>query len=338
MKKNLIVLIIASISLVYAFSTGNIEAESAVFGVHNINTGLNYSSIQAAINAPQTLAGHTIVVDSGVYREKVIVSKALFIKGGSPETTSLSYPSGSDTAGESLLKLQKSHSSISGFAFHTNIGSSAGGISVEAQSVEVSHNLMEGGAWGVHALPPLFEYCLYLNITANTVMSSERGIYLDNVKQSLIQGNSISNCSSSGISLYRNAYDNVISNNVLDGNLVGIYQEWGANNRIILNDFKNNNKNVQLTSNTVINYWDNGAKGNYWSNYYFIDRNHDGIGDTPYVIDASNQDNFPLMTPAVPEFPSSLLLIASIMATLFVAMVQRKSIGDKGKKSIDFFE
>jgi hypothetical protein len=36
------------------------------------------------------------------------------------------------------------------------------------------------------------------------------------------------------------------------------------------------------------NSWDNGAVGNYWSDY---------SGNTPYVIDANNKDNYPLTTP-----------------------------------------
>jgi hypothetical protein len=43
------------------------------------------------------------------------------------------------------------------------------------------------------------------------------------------------------------------------------------------------------------NTWDNGIEGNYWSNYNHTDSDYDGIGDTPYFIDANNQDNHPLM-------------------------------------------
>jgi hypothetical protein len=57
------------------------------------------------------------------------------------------------------------------------------------------------------------------------------------------------------------------------------------------------------------NFWDNGVEGNYWSDYNGTDANHDGIGDTPYLIDtrdrdyqpqsseAAKQDNYPLMAP-----------------------------------------
>jgi parallel beta-helix repeat protein len=41
------------------------------------------------------------------------------------------------------------------------------------------------------------------------------------------------------------------------------------------------------------NSWDNGVEGNYWSEYNGT--GSDGIGNTPYVIDANNTDNHPLM-------------------------------------------
>ena len=50
------------------------------------------------------------------------------------------------------------------------------------------------------------------------------------------------------------------------------------------------------------NFWDNGSVGNYWRDYSTKYPNaselgNSGIGNTPYVIDADNIDNYPLMYP-----------------------------------------
>lgn len=45
------------------------------------------------------------------------------------------------------------------------------------------------------------------------------------------------------------------------------------------------------------NCWDYDSVGNYWSNYEGDDTNHDGIGDSPYIVVGDQQDNYPLMEP-----------------------------------------
>ena len=49
--------------------------------------------------------------------------------------------------------------------------------------------------------------------------------------------------------------------------------------------------------NGVVEVWDNGSQGNYWSNYNGTDVNGDGIGDTPFLIDSRNSDNYTMMMP-----------------------------------------
>ncbi|MGD8544675.1 MAG: hypothetical protein PVH12_00745 [Candidatus Bathyarchaeota archaeon] len=40
-----------------------------------------------------------------------------------------------------------------------------------------------------------------------------------------------------------------------------------------------------------------GREGNYWSDYNGSDIDGDGIGDSPYIINENNTDNYPLMEP-----------------------------------------
>ncbi len=57
------------------------------FPVHNVNTGLNYSSIQDAMDASETVNGHTITVDAGTYAELLVVNKSLAIIGAGRDVT-----------------------------------------------------------------------------------------------------------------------------------------------------------------------------------------------------------------------------------------------------------
>jgi len=70
--------------------------------------------------------------------------------------------------------------------------------------------------------------------------------------------------------------------------------EDSNNNKIFLNNYINND--INAADYGVNNKWDNGIIGNHWDDYMGVDANHDGIGDTPYLIPgaAGSQDNFPI--------------------------------------------
>jgi parallel beta-helix repeat protein len=49
--------------------------------VRNLNTGENFTAIQAAIDDPDTLGGHIILAGNGTYRENVLVNKSIALTG-----------------------------------------------------------------------------------------------------------------------------------------------------------------------------------------------------------------------------------------------------------------
>jgi parallel beta-helix repeat protein len=98
---------------------------------------------------------------------------------------------------------------------------------------------------------------------------------------------------------------NLQNNNVANNDL-GLYVRFSSNNYVYHNKFVNNTQQVLTYNSTIM--WDDGypSGGNYWSDYtgadsysgpYQNETGNDGIGDTPYVIDANNMDNYPLMKP-----------------------------------------
>jgi parallel beta-helix repeat protein len=140
-------------------------------------------------------------------------------------------------------------------------------------------------------------------ISENTIMNNTRGIGLG-ASYSVVFANILSNHSESGI--YFAGSNNTISANQISNSEWGIYFPlyFAApnGNKFYHNNFVNNNQNVYVSSVYNLNYWDNGAEGNYWSNYateYPDAKEVDvsGTGDTPYFICTNNMDAHPLISP-----------------------------------------
>ena|GEM_PF-1484559 len=64
-----------------------VQPVTSILPVHNVDTGFDYATIQEAINAPETLDGHTILVDAGVYYENVVLNKTLSLIGENKVST-----------------------------------------------------------------------------------------------------------------------------------------------------------------------------------------------------------------------------------------------------------
>ena len=82
-------------------------------------------------------------------------------------------------------------------------------------------------------------------------------------------------------------------------NTCGVWLCWSNGNIFYDNAFINNNYQVfngmafPTTPSTCS--WNNTVEGNYWSDYNGSDVRQDGIGDTPYVVNSSNIDYYPLL-------------------------------------------
>jgi len=81
--------------------------------VHNLDTGLDYATIQEAIDAVQTLDGHTIYVDNGTYYEYLTVDKSINLVGQSKEGTIMDGSGGT----EKILLVIVDNVNVSSFTF-----------------------------------------------------------------------------------------------------------------------------------------------------------------------------------------------------------------------------
>jgi nitrous oxidase accessory protein len=176
-----------------------------------------------------------------------------------------------------------------------------------------SYNLISGNSF----------YRIFLEHSDSNTISNNNfsciwlGIYGHTCSNNTISGNILDGGYIWGI-LMGDGFHNVFYDNIIK-NFGGSHDGYGVaiggnhlvaeNNTFYHNIFLDNNKNVGYNWDQLGtgNFWDNGIEGNYWDDYTGIDANGDGIGDTPYIIDDKNQDNFPLMKPPIiPEFHSLL--------------------------------
>lgn len=169
-------------------------------------------------------------------------------------------------------------------------------------------------------------------IENNTITESRRGIWISTSPKTsnlTVANNTISKCEY-GIRAGMGARYGSIHSNKIKHNMKGLYLgfnvKFDSNSTISQNDiafntvygmllenvsetlvYHNNfiNNTVQALNDNGTNYWDNGypSGGNYWSDYGGPDNKSgpnqdqigaDGIGDTPYYMNWSSMDRYPL--------------------------------------------
>ncbi len=299
----------------------------------------DYPTISDAIS--HASAGDTILVQSGVYNENVQIDKPLTLQGQNQADTVIVGTGGSTP--HAVLTLAADDVKVSGFTItsqsYSNTSQYAYGIWVEGDNCTISNNTIQNtyiGLWGStptsttitqntitrnikdgirfygssqntisdnnitgNAVSGIAINGYQNTITNNSITNNFRGIGLG-ASYSILFGNNIKSNQESGIFL--SGSQNAIAENNFAGNKYGVYvtlQLTGPmGNRIFHNNFTQNYCNAFDNSSGLIEVWDNGSVGggNFWSDYQ----------TSPYLINDSNQDNYPLTQPFNTSNPGDL--------------------------------
>jgi len=162
----------------------------------------------------------------------------------------------------------------------------------ECSNCTLQENELTNNTYGIYT-----NFCNSFIILRNKVMNNQGGgIYVANsfnfsIKQNLIVAKEYP----FGIGLQGSTNTTITENVIANNEGFGIRILFSNNVRLHHNNFANNTNNAFSLSSTSI--WDDGTEGNWWSDYKGTDANHDGIGDTPYTVDAGDIDRFPLVRP-----------------------------------------
>jgi len=114
--------------------------------VHNINTGENFSFIQAAIDDPDTLDGHIIEVGDGICYENVKVARSLTIRSLNGPANCVVQAAKSTDA---VFYVTADHVKIRGFTVKGAAGWLKAGICINASYCNVSDNNCSSNYYGI---------------------------------------------------------------------------------------------------------------------------------------------------------------------------------------------
>ncbi|MCW4015638.1 MAG: right-handed parallel beta-helix repeat-containing protein [Candidatus Bathyarchaeota archaeon] len=302
----------------------------------------DYSFIQEAID--NALEGDTVYVKKGIYHENLGINKSIFLIG---EDRDLTIIDGNTSQSYRVpININCYNVTVSGFTLRYGYA----GIQFQGgENCTISGNKIADAQFGIRG-------GTWNNITDNTFENIGLGgaIRFDGSTHNIVQKNFIKSCTE-GVQVMWGSDLNTVSENTIigcedvgirlqesDGNIVtrnivrntgvGISIYIANNNEIIKNNFINNTIEVgadewyarQWGYGYSINKWEQ----NYYSDYNGTDADSDGIGETSYLINEKNQDNYPLSEPMelpeIPEFHSWTIFPLLLIGSLAVIVVKKR--------------
>jgi parallel beta-helix repeat protein len=195
------------------------------------------------------------------------------------------------------------HSSFNNTVSGNNITNNTYGVTLYSSSPNtVSGNNITNNGEGVR-----LEQSSYNNtVSGNNMTNNGYGVVLWSSSNNTVSGNDITN-NTYGVYLWYSSLNNVSGNNITN-NVFGLRLYNSSNNKFYHSNFINNTQQVFIEMSGYGNAWDDDypSGGNYWSDYAGVDlfsgpyqneTGSDGMGDSPYIVEVDNQDNYPLMNP-----------------------------------------
>jgi parallel beta-helix repeat protein len=183
----------------------------------------------------------------------------------------------------------------------------------------------------------LFAYTTNSIVTKTKSTLGEDSVWLIESYNCTLTGNNISENIWGGLALVNSSGCTLEGNSLKGNGGYGIFLSYSSDNAFYHNNFIANPKQAWLYGENS-NSWDIGypSGGNYWSNYTGADSKsggwqnqtgRDGIGDTPYVIDSNNVDNYPLMKPWGTGFSEASIVPIEFYTVVIAAIISALVVG-----------